>query len=66
MNHKERTPAFWIFFVFLVVSVFLMLIGQTMSIFDYEFTVRHGLQESADEKRLIEGIRKLIAQNVET
>ena len=49
MSHKNRPLAFWIFVLFLSFSIVLMLIGQTMSIFNYDFTVRHGLQESSDK-----------------
>jgi hypothetical protein len=30
-------------------SIALMLVGQTMSVFNYDFTVRHGLQESSEQ-----------------
>ena len=49
MNNKARPLAFWIFVFFLSLSIVLMLIGQTMSIFNYDFTVRHGLQESSEQ-----------------
>jgi hypothetical protein len=49
MKNDDRPLAFWIFVFFLVLSIALMLLGQTMSIFNYDFTVRHGLQESSEQ-----------------
>ncbi len=49
MKNNDRPLAFWIFIIFLALSIALMLIGQTMSIFNYDFTVRHGLQESVNQ-----------------
>ncbi|MBT4485246.1 MAG: hypothetical protein HOC71_16390 [Candidatus Latescibacteria bacterium] len=49
MENNGRPLAFWIFVFFLAISIALMLIGQTMSIFNYDFTVRHGLQESSEQ-----------------
>jgi hypothetical protein len=46
---KNRPIAFWIFALFLFLSIFLMLIGQTMSVFDYDLTVHLGLQESPEQ-----------------
>jgi hypothetical protein len=44
-----RPFAFWIIVAFLSLSVILMLTGQTMAVFDYDLTVRLGLQEHVDE-----------------
>ena len=49
MLKKNRPVAFWIIIVFLAISIVLMLMGQTMSVFQYEFTVRLGLQESQEQ-----------------
>jgi hypothetical protein len=49
MKKTKRPPAFWIIIVFLALSVILMLLGQTMSVFHYDLTVRLGLQESPEQ-----------------
>ena len=49
MSGKGRPIAFWIFVIFLALSILLMLTGQTMSVFNYDLTVRLGLQESPAE-----------------
>ena len=49
MTGSRRPPAFWVVVGFLVVSIFLMVIGQTMAVFNYELTVRLGLQESFEQ-----------------
>ena len=49
MHTKSRPIGFWVLIVFIGLSILLMLVGQTMSVFDYDFTVRHGLQESAEQ-----------------
>ncbi len=43
---KNRPVAYWIFTVFLALSVVLMLVGQATSVINYDLTVRLGLQES--------------------
>lgn len=45
----RRIGAFWFIVVFLSLSVALLLLGQTMSLFDYDLTVRIGLQERSEE-----------------
>ena len=45
MSVKKRPVTFWIFTIFLSISILLMLIGQTISVFDYDLTVSMGLQE---------------------
>jgi hypothetical protein len=47
-----RSAAFWFLFVFLAVSIILMLVGQTLGVFNYELTARMGLQE--DPKAMTE------------
>lgn len=49
MTSTKRPIAFWVIIVFLIVSIVLLLMGQTMAIFNYEFTVQLGLQESVRE-----------------
>ncbi len=49
MSFKNRPVSFWTIILFLAVSVALMLVGQTMAVFDYEFTVSYGLQEDPAE-----------------
>lgn len=49
MEKVRRNAAFWFILVFQALSVILLLLGQTMSVFDYELTVRLGLQESSNE-----------------
>ncbi|MBC8479590.1 MAG: hypothetical protein H8D46_03920 [FCB group bacterium] len=46
---RKRTPAFWFITIFIALSIVLMLVGQTMSVINYDFTVRYGLQESVEE-----------------
>jgi hypothetical protein len=49
MAKTKRPIAFWFLVVFLAVSILLMVTGQTMAVFNYDLTVRLGLQESVDE-----------------
>lgn len=49
MASSGRPAAFWFLFVFLVVSIVLMLAGQTLGVFDYELAERLGLQEKSEE-----------------
>ena len=49
MTTAKRPIAFWIIIVFLIVSTVLLLMGQTMAIFNYEFAVKLGLQEDVRE-----------------
>ena len=46
MANAGRPMAFWFIFSFLAISIILMLMGQTMAIFNYDLAVRLGLQES--------------------
>jgi len=49
MPNARRPIAFWIIVVFLSISIILMLMGQTIAVFNYDFTARLGLQESVEE-----------------
>jgi len=49
MSERKRPVAFWIISVFLALSVIVLLLGQTTSLFAYDFAVRLGLQESVEE-----------------
>jgi hypothetical protein len=49
MPDAGRPIAFWIIVVFLSLSIIVMLIGQTIAVFNYDFTASLGLQESVEE-----------------
>ena len=49
MANAGRPVAFWFIVFFLAVSILLMLVGQTMAVFNYDLTVRLGLQESLEQ-----------------
>ena len=49
MAKSRRPAAFWFIFVFLAVSIILMLAGQTLGVFNYELAARLGLQEKPEE-----------------
>ena len=49
MPSRKLPVAYWIICSFLALSVILLLLGQTTSLFAYEFAVRLGLQESIDD-----------------
>jgi hypothetical protein len=49
MTGTNRSIAFWVFMVFLSLSLILLLIGQTMAVFNYDFAVSLGLQEDVKE-----------------
>ena len=49
MASAKRRISFWVIIVFLIVSMILLLMGQTMAIFNYEFAVKLGLQEDVKE-----------------
>lgn len=49
MSDAKRSPAVWVIICFLILSVVPLLLGQTTSLFAYEFAVGIGLQESIDE-----------------
>ena len=49
MASAKRPISFWVIIVFLIVSMILLLMGQTMAIFNYEFAVKLGLQEDVKE-----------------
>ncbi len=46
MENKNRPVAYWFIIAFLGLSVALLLLGQTMAVFDYDFTMKLGLQET--------------------
>jgi len=46
---KNRCLAFWLIIIFMSLSVTLLLLGQTMAIFNYEFAVSLGMQEDVKE-----------------
>jgi hypothetical protein len=46
---NRRPTAFWFLFVFLALSIILMLAGQTLGVFNYGLASRMGLQEKAEE-----------------
>lgn len=46
MEQAKRPVAFWMITGFLVVSVILLLMGQTMALIDYDLAVQLGLQEN--------------------
>ncbi len=49
MPNQARPLVFWILVTFQALSVPLLLMGQTMAVFDYGLTVRLGLQESPEQ-----------------
>ena len=49
MESHRRPAAFWLIVVFLAVSITLMLVGQTLGVFDYELAASMGLQEKPSE-----------------
>jgi hypothetical protein len=49
MGQTKRPIAFWVVTGFLTVSMILLLMGQTMALFDYNFAVQLGLQEDSKD-----------------
>ena len=49
MESTKRPISFWVIIIFLIISMVLLLMGQTMAIFNYEFAVKLGLQEDVKE-----------------
>lgn len=49
MPIEKRPLTLWIICVFLVLSVIVLVLGQTTSLFAYDFAVQLGLQEPAEE-----------------
>jgi len=47
MGHK-RTIGFWIIIIVGILFLFFLILGQTMSFINYDFTVSLGLQESKE------------------
>ena len=46
---NKRTKGFWFLIISGILLIVILLLGQTMSFINYEFTVSLGLQESVDE-----------------
>lgn len=49
MVNNNRPVSFWVFEIFLLASLFLLLLGQTTAIFNYELAVSLGMQESVED-----------------
>jgi len=49
MVKENRSVSFWVFEIFLLVSLFLLLLGQTTAIFNYDLAVSFGMQESVED-----------------
>ena len=49
MKDTKHPVSFWFLITFLLVSLLLLLAGQTMAVFNYEFAVSIGLQEDVNE-----------------
>lgn len=49
MTDTKRPAAFWIIVVFLVLSMVMLVMGQTTAVFDYDFAVQLQLQEGAED-----------------
>jgi len=49
MKKTNRPIAYWIIIIFLLLSLTILLIGQTMALINYDFTVQLGLQESIED-----------------
>lgn len=49
MARSGRPAAFWSLFLFLALSIMLMLAGQTLGVFNYQLAARLGLQEKPEE-----------------
>jgi len=49
MTGTNRPIAFWIIIGFFVLSLVMLLMGQTMAVFNYDLAVQLGLQESVEE-----------------
>jgi len=47
--NKKRTTSFWILIVIASLLVVMFLLGQTLALFNYNLTVKLGLQESENE-----------------
>jgi len=46
MKNTNRPFTFWVIITFLIISLIVLLIGQTMALINYDFAVQLGLQES--------------------
>lgn len=48
MPEGKRSFVFWVFTVLLAASIVLMLMGQTVAVFNYDLAVELGMQESME------------------
>lgn len=46
MRNMNRTLGFWMLESFIIIAIALIILGQTTAVFNYDFAVRQGLQES--------------------
>ena len=49
MNNEKGSKSFWILISIAILLVIMFLAGQTLSLFNYDLTVRLGLAESENE-----------------
>jgi len=49
MINAKRSISFWVVMVFLAISMVLLIMGQAMALFNYDFAVSLGLQEDVRE-----------------
>jgi len=49
MRKPKRPAAFWAIILFLGLTLVMVLMGQTMAVFNYDLVVKLGLQESVEE-----------------
>ncbi|NNE66659.1 MAG: hypothetical protein HKN33_08830 [Pyrinomonadaceae bacterium] len=49
----QRPFVIWVILGFMAVSIIMMILGQTMAVFFYDWTVQYGLQESVEEVGLL-------------
>jgi hypothetical protein len=49
MTGARRSYGFWVIVGFLAISIVLMLMGQTLGVFNYDLAARLGLQEKPEE-----------------
>jgi len=47
--NTNRPPGFWVLMIVGILLLAMLLLGQTMSFIDYDFTVAMGLQEPEEE-----------------
>lgn len=49
MTKANRPIAFWIIVIFFILFLAMLIMGQTTALFNYDFTVKFGFQESAEK-----------------